>query len=138
MVPFFGNGLVPHPFGLMDDFRNLLDASAAPTLDAAPVIEETDDAITVRFDVPGVTPENVNVEVRDGILSVDAHRTVDAPEGYRSLRSERGSFRIKRRIRLNDRLDPDRAEADLDMGVLTIRLGKRPEAQPRSIPVHAR
>jgi HSP20 family protein len=136
-MPFFSDGLLD-PFALNTELaprwrRNRFEGAfdATPRFD----VQEEDDAIRLRMEVPGLRPEDLTVDVRDGVLTVEGVRNTDAPEGYRSWRRERGGYRLARRVRLADGLDVDAAEAKLEHGILTIRLPKRPEVQPRRIPV---
>jgi HSP20 family protein len=94
-----------------------------------------DGELVLRFDVPGVDPEKIDVTVDRGVLTVSATREETRTEGESPVVRERlfGSFR--RRIRLAENLDADAIEASNNDGVLEIRIPVREEAKPRKIEV---
>ncbi len=133
------------PFQRMHDEmdRMLSDAFAEPTWppvfgmrasskDMAPHmdISETDDAIEVTLDLPGVDPKDVDVSLNNGILSITAAReTEDREEDKNFHRVERFRGRFVRRLALPHGVEDDRIEAHQDKGVLRIRVPKSPEAK---------
>jgi HSP20 family protein len=94
-----------------------------------------DGELVLRFDVPGVDPEKIDVTVDKGVLSVSATREETKTEGENAVVRERlfGSF--TRRVRLSENLDADAIEASNSDGVLEIRIPVREEAKPRKITV---
>jgi HSP20 family protein len=94
-----------------------------------------DGELVLRFDVPGVDPEKIDVTVDRGVLTVSATRDEAKTEGESPVVRERlfGSFR--RSIRLAENLDADSIEASNHDGVLEIRIPVREEAKPRKIEV---
>lgn len=94
-----------------------------------------DGELVLRFDVPGVDPEKIDVTVDRGVLTVSATREETRTEGESPVVRERlfGSFR--RRVRLAENLDADAIEASNNDGVLEIRIPVREEAKPRKIEV---
>ena len=94
-----------------------------------------DGELVLRFDVPGVDPEKIDVTVDRGVLTVSATREEARTEDESPVVRERlfGSFR--RRIRLAENLDADAIEASNNDGVLEIRIPVREEAKPRKIEV---
>ena len=96
-----------------------------------------DGQLVLRFDVPGVDPEKIDVTVDKGVLTVSATREETKTEGENPVVRERlfGSF--TRRIRLSDNLDAESIEASHHDGVLEIRIPVREEAKPRKITVGA-
>src|SRR6516165_1657132 len=94
-----------------------------------------DGELVLRFDVPGVDAEKIDVTVDRGVLTVSATREETKTEGESPVVRERlyGSF--TRRIRLSDNLDADAIEASNHDGVLEIRIPVREEAKPRKITV---
>jgi len=94
-----------------------------------------DGELVLRFDVPGVDPEKIDVTVDRGVLTVSATREETKTEGESPVVRERlfGSF--TRRVRLSDNLDADSIEASNHDGVLEIRIPVREEAKPRKIEV---
>ncbi len=94
-----------------------------------------DGELVLRFDVPGIDPEKIDVTVDRGVLTVSATREETRTEGESAVVRERlfGSF--TRRVRLSDNLDADAIEATNHDGVLEIRIPVREEAKPRKIEV---
>jgi HSP20 family protein len=94
-----------------------------------------DGELVLRFDVPGVDPEKIDVTVDHGVLTVSVTREETRTEGESPVVRERlfGSFR--RSIRLAENLDADSIEASNNDGVLEIRIPVREEAKPRKIEV---
>lgn len=108
-------------------------ASYAPALPMDAI--RRDGQLVLRFDVPGVDPEKIDVTVDKGVLSVSATREEIKAEGENPVARERlfGSF--TRRVRLAENLDADAIEASNSGGVLEIRIPVREEAKPRKITV---
>ena len=91
-----------------------------------PQIEVTqrDGQFTVRADLPGMTREDVKVEVRDGALSISGERSQESEEereGY--YRSERSYGSFYRRVPLPEGASVEKAEASFDNGVLEVKVG---------------
>ena len=103
-----------------------------PKLD---VISEND-GVTVRMEIPGVFPKNVDVSVRDNILTISGHKESSSQEESKDFYvSERefGSFR--RSIELPPGCDAERVTASQDNGVLTVKVARAKEASPKRIAV---
>jgi HSP20 family protein len=97
-------------------------------------IEETDDAYLIELDLPGVKPEDVNVELRDNLLRVIGEIKERERSGILRRRSRRvGSF--EHVVSLPGDVDANRVEAKLVNGVLTVRVAKPATSQPRRIEV---
>ncbi len=108
-------------------------ATFAPALPMDTV--RRDGELVLRFDVPGIDPEKIDVTVDRGVLTVSATREETRTEGESPVVRERlfGSF--TRRVRLSENLDADAIEASNHDGVLEIRIPVREEAKPRKIEV---
>lgn len=134
------------PFRAVDAFLNELwrdwpgrlmqTDTARPFLRPAMDVIENDQGIVVRLDLPGLTSENVHVELEDHVLTISGEigDTVEK-EGDRYHYRERyfGSFR--RSLRLPNTLDADKVEAQFENGVLNITLPKLPQTQPKKIDI---
>ena len=112
-----------------------IGAGYAPALPMDTV--RRDGEVVLRFDVPGVDPDKIDVTVDKGVLTVSATREETKTEGENPVVRERlfGSF--TRRVRLSDNLNADAIEASNDDGVLEIRIPVLEEAKPRKITVGA-
>ncbi len=95
------------------------------------------DGYVVKLEVPGVAPENVNIEAEGRTLTVSGKRE-DAPTEAGSFhRRERGYGQFSRSLQLPADLDASRAEANYKHGILTVRIPKKEEAKPRQISIKA-
>ena len=113
--------------------RALSSAGYAPALPMDTI--RRDGELVLRFDVPGVDAEKIDVTVDKGVLSVSATRDEERAEGENPVVRERlfGSF--TRRVRLSDNLNADAIEASHADGVLELRIPVREEAKPRKIEI---
>ena len=87
-------------------------------------------------DLPGVDSKDIDITMENGLLSLRGRRhgeTKQEDGGYR--RVERVSGEFFRRFALPDSADPEAISAQMSNGVLTVRIGKRAEIQPRRIQV---
>jgi HSP20 family protein len=115
-------------------------AEAAPQADrglmpAADVVE-TDKAVEIHLDLPGVSPELIDVKLEGNQLTITAerkHEKVTDEKGF--LRRERSFGHFSRSFTLPTTLDGTKPEATYRHGVLTVTLPKREEVQPRSLKV---
>ena len=94
-----------------------------------------DGEVVLRFDVPGVEQDKIDVTVDKGVLTVSATREETKTEGENPVVRERLFGRFTRRVRLSDTLDAEAVEASHHDGVLEIRIPVRETAQPRKITV---
>jgi HSP20 family protein len=99
---------------------------------------EKDGTYTLRFDLPGVEPESVDVTVESGRLTVTASRPDEGTEGANWLVRERPAGVHSREIRLGQSLDVSAVEAKYEQGVLTVRIPIREEAKPHRVAVTGR
>lgn len=129
------------PRGAMDrvfegSFVRPLDTNGRAVL---PVdVEARPDEYVVRASVPGLKPEDLRVEVLgDSVTLAGEVRNGDAPDGASYLLQERhhGRRQFSRRLTLPTPLNPSKAEATIEHGVLTLRLPKADEAKPKTISV---
>lgn len=121
--------------GLYDQMGQLMRSvvGEVPTTAAAD-IEETDDEFVVELDLPGVNREDIDVEVRQNQLRV----TGEIKERERTgllRRQSRPVGRFDYLVAVPGEIDPDKLDATLTNGVLTVRLGKAARNQPRHIEV---
>ena len=103
-----------------------------PSLDVA----ETDKEYVIHVDLPGVTSENVKLEIHDERLRISGKRESEKKtEGKNFHRVERSSGEFYRSVQLPQAVDQDNVHADFENGVLTIRLPKSVKNQPRKIEI---
>ena len=136
-------------FGRMQDEMNrLLDGTTLPSRRRAqseralaawvpPVdVQENEQEIVVRAELPGLKKEQIAITVDDGVLTLSGDRAF-AHEDRREqfVRVERAYGAFSRSFTLPTTVDSERIGAQLVDGVLTVTLPKRAEAQPRKIKV---
>jgi HSP20 family protein len=89
----------------------------------------------VHFDLPGVDPSSVDLNVERNVLTVKAERVPSYGEQVELQVAERPRGVFSRQLFLGDTLDADRVEATYDAGVLTLRIPIAEKAKPRKIEV---
>ncbi|MEW9549553.1 Hsp20/alpha crystallin family protein [Nonomuraea sp. NPDC050783] len=94
-----------------------------------------DDDVVLRFDLPGVDPDSIEVTVDRGVLSVSARREVEIAENERLFVRERPMGTFTRRVYLSEHLDSDRIDAGYTNGVLTVRIPVLERAKPRKVEI---
>ena len=97
-------------------------------------ISENDSEVTVKAVLPGVKPEDVEITVSEGVLTVRGQtrqETSEEKENYYRREIRFGSF--ARSIPLPARVSQDQADAEFKDGMLLIRLPKAEESRPKSI-----
>lgn len=121
--------------------RVLEDASrggngSGMTVLAADLIE-TPDEIRAMMEVPGLRPEDVDITIDNGVLTIAGEKkvTLENEEESTYRVSERRFGRFQRSFTLPRNIEADQVSADYDHGVLTVRLPKKEEARPRRIEV---
>jgi len=109
---------------------------SGPVFEPAVDVVETADAFVVTADLPGVDHDGVQVGLEDGVLTLDAVISAQAPDpGWRLAHAEYRSGSFHRRFRLTDRIDADAISARMRDGVLTLTLPKSEQHRPRRIEV---
>ncbi|GAA2255529.1 hypothetical protein GCM10010145_24630 [Streptomyces ruber] len=122
------------PFREFDRFAQQVFGSARPAAMHMDAYRSGDDFI-VHFDLPGIDPESIDLDVERNVLNVRAERRNPAPEGAELIVSERPSGSFSRQLFLGDTLDTERIEASYDAGVLTLRIPVTEKAKPRRIQI---
>lgn len=134
-----------------DSFRNLMDQlfndvflrsttadeSSVVTSQWVPLvdIQEHSDKFLLIADLPGVDPQQIDIQMEKGILTIRGERRIDSRQSQTFARTERQHGTFHRRFALPDSADPDGISASGNNGVLEIVIPKRPETTPRRIPV---
>lgn len=101
-----------------------------------PVVDiwETDRGLMLMADMPGVTSENLSVDLSDNTLTVSG-KVAPAPEGRKSLIKEYDEGNFYRQFSLAENIDQSAITAALKDGVLTLELPRVAPAQPRKIEI---
>ena len=116
-----------------EDNGDVVTSDWAPSVD----IKEEDSRFLLIADIPGVDPNDIEVHMENGILTIKGERESEKKterEGYKRIEREHGVF--YRRFTMPEGVDPDGIEANSKNGVLTVTIPKKEAAQPRKITVN--
>lgn len=100
-------------------------------------IFESDNEITLMADMPGVTTENLNIDLRDDVLTLSGEAESDSKKSEESIIMEYGVGKYYRQFTLSEVIDQAKIAAELKDGVLRLILPKVEKATPRKITVTA-
>ena len=137
----------PTPFGELMSLRSAMDRLFEDSFVRRPVgagfepaaglpldVTRTNDALVVEAALPGIRPEDVDITVEDGTLSIRAESREERQEGEgETLVSEIRRGTVSRSVTLPTGLEPDKATATFEHGVLTLRIPKAESVKPRQI-----
>lgn len=142
LVPFFGSGF---PISnLRREIDRLFEDAGGTTPGGrwfpAADVREDDEAIDIDIELAGIDPENVDVNVENGILTVSGEKRIEHKEGkegqYHSVERRYGSF--VRSFQLPQGVDESKIKANFDHGLLTVEIPKSALPQPRRIQISGR
>jgi len=136
------------PWGLLTQLQRELERvrddaagnGSSATAEWAPMVDikEEADKFVLHADLPGVKPEEIDVSMENGVLTIKGEKQTEAKtekEGYKRVERTFGSF--YRRFSLPDTANPDAISAASKHGVLEITIPKRESVQPKKISVTA-
>jgi HSP20 family protein len=115
------------PFAQRADYRRLARMDAI----------RRENEVELRFDLPGIDPESIDVSVDRGVLTVKASRNEEYTEGEKPVIRERVMGSYVRRVRLSDAVDAEKIDAGYTDGVLTVHVPVAETAKPRKIEVRS-
>ncbi|MDO9270900.1 MAG: Hsp20/alpha crystallin family protein [Methylobacter sp.] len=134
------------PWGLLNQLQRELTLSkedkagegSVATAEWTPAVDikEEVDKFVIHADIPGVKPENIDISMEAGVLTVKGEKEVEAKtekEGYKRVERTSGSF--YRRFSLPDSADGEAINAKCKLGVLEIIIPKREAIKPKRINV---
>jgi HSP20 family protein len=133
--------LWPETTGFFDDFLNDFPFSGLlsrtrdhwmPTVD----ILEKDGNLVLRAELPGVDEKEIDLKLEGNVLTLKGERKMEKDEkkaNYHRVESYQGAF--SRSFELPDMIDRDKIKAEYKSGILTVTIPRKPEVQPREIPV---
>jgi HSP20 family protein len=99
---------------------------------------QEDGEFVVAFDLPGITPDAVDLNVEKNVLTVRAERRDATQPNVELVVSERPRGVFSRQLILGDTLDTDNIKASYDVGVLTLRIPVAEQAKPRKIEIESK
>ena len=111
--------------------------STVPTRAFLPATDifESADGLSIVMEMAGVHKKNLDVNVEDGILTVEGRLDFSKYEGMQPVYTEYNIGHYRRSFSLSSKIDQDRISAQMQDGVLTLLLPKAEEAKPRRISV---
>ncbi len=118
-----GWGRLPRVFASSDK------GPAAPSID----VRENGNEVVIEAELPGMKEEDVDVELRDGILTIKGEKKIEEEkkeDDYHITERRYGSF--QRSFRVPDNVDQEKIEASMEKGVLHLKLPKMVEAKTQS------
>lgn len=133
------------PFFDIQRMTNLMDRLWASDSDSADTqikpmfvdLVERGDEFLVKAAVPGMKPEEIQVHVEDGVLTIRGeHRSETLEDTDKIYRREISYGSFTRSIRLPEEIDLDSANAKTEHGLLTISFKKLPEMKPKAIQIN--
>jgi HSP20 family protein len=129
------------PFALMRSMMRDLDRRFWPPSRASyPAVNvwQGPEAIAVTAELPGLEPGDIEVAVKDDILTISGERKApEVAEGARWRRNERGYGKFSRAIRLPFAASGDKVEARMINGILSIVIARPEEMKPKKIEIKA-
>jgi len=137
---------IGQPFALLDELRRQMDRvwsefevgrGTVPVGRFSSELKDEGSALELRAILPGLSDKDVKLTANQDSLTLEAVRETDVPKGYSVHRRERPSARVARSWTLPCPVDVEKISANMVNGILTVKLPKVPEAQPRQISVRA-
>jgi len=99
-------------------------------------LSETDEAFSIQMDVPGLTKDDISINLQNNTLTISGERSSErTEEGEEFVRVERAFGTFHRTFTLPDAVDRENIEAAYDNGVLTINVPKTEESTRRQIDI---
>ena len=138
-LAFFNPRFTSDLFDVIDrNFSNMMPSvektgSSVPKVD----VRETKDAYILDMDLPGVSEKDVNISLKDKVLSIASQKeekTEEKEEGEWLIR-ERRSASFARHFTLPNDIDAEAVTAEVKNGVLTVIIPRKAETKPRSIAI---
>jgi len=93
------------------------------------------DHFVLRFDLPGISPDSVELTVEKNVLSLSGERSWEPGEDTKVLFSERPQGSFTRQLYLGEALDTDRIDASWENGVLTVTIPLAQKTRPRRVEI---
>jgi HSP20 family protein len=132
----------PEPFSremdrLFDAFFGAGDAAGRRWVPPMDVVE-AEDHFVLKADLPGLSEEDVSIEIQDGNLTISGQRKAEHESSEKGwYRIERSFGGFQRSLSLPEGIDADAVTANFDRGVLEVRIPKPEERKPRRVAIKA-
>jgi HSP20 family protein len=119
-------------FGTDSTTRNGALRRWIPSMD----LVESGDELVLRADLPGMTEDDVSIEIKDNVLTISGERRSENEEkGESFYRAERAFGSFSRSLTLPEGVSPDAVKASFDKGVLEVRVPKPEERKPHRVAI---
>ncbi|SDO93530.1 HSP20 family protein [Lutimaribacter pacificus] len=130
------------PFGMMRsmlrDVNRFIPTNSDQSVFPVVNVWQGDDAVAVTAEIPGIDPSDIDISVKDNVLTISGERKApDLPDTARWHRNERRFGKFTRAIRLPFAASDEKVEARMTAGVLRIVVGRPDEDKPRKIEIKA-
>jgi len=112
--------------------KDMISSTWAPSVD----IYETENALVLTAEVPGVDEDNIEIKIEDNTLSLKGERKFEKEtkeENYHRIERSYGSF--FRSFTIPRQVDQEKIKAEHDYGVLRITMPKKPESKPKKVKI---
>ena len=100
-------------------------------------IVEVEEGVKLMLEMPGVAPDDLDVTLEQRVLTIRGKVHPTAPEKLELVHAEYGEGDYERSFTMSDDFDPDKIDASLSNGVLTLTLPRAETAKPKKIEVKA-
>lgn len=125
------------PFTAIEQFANQAFGRTGSTLDRMPMdLYSNGENYVLTADLPGVTPDDVDIDIDGQLLTIRAQRQLPQVDSARWVVRERASRNFVRQLNLGQGIDTESIAADFENGVLTVTIPVSPKAKARKIAVN--
>lgn len=124
-----------NPWQVLDQIQKEAFNQQAKRWHPAADITESETAYEVALDLPGIKPEDINIEIKEEKLYISGGREVEPKDATKIHYSERVNGRFNRAFRLPKDVNESAINAKFDYGVLRVEIPKAEKAQPRKIAI---
>lgn len=114
-----------------DDYGWRLTSGATPSTN----LYDSGDKFVVMVEVPGMSKDDISVRIQGNYLELSGTRKADAPEGYKTHRTERPAATFTRSFTIPSDVNADGVEASMKDGLLMLSLPKAEAAKPKQIDI---
>ncbi|PCI27509.1 MAG: hypothetical protein COB67_08350 [SAR324 cluster bacterium] len=118
---------------LLPAFRNLEQVSSRE-YPAVNILADQEDQLLMS-ELPGFKKEDLKLEVKGNVIRITGKRTQKHEEGSRVIHKERGNLEFDRSFKLPYQIEAEAVKAELENGVLTVRLPRAESDKPRQIKI---
>ena len=112
-----------------------LSTTSPGTFPSVNLFQDGDDTVLVA-EVPGMKKDEIQVQIKDNLITISGERETKYPENASIHRVERHDFKFNRTMKLPGRVDIDQVKADFENGILKIVMPRAESDKPKMIDIH--